>query len=288
MESIALADGRRLAYEEFGDPEGRPVLYFHGYPGSRVEGRLAAEGAARRGIRLISVDRPGMGGSDFQPRRRIADWPADVAVLADALGLERFGVMGVSGGGPYTLVCAWRLPERVSAAAVVCGVGEMVRPESRRGMMLPNRILFSLGRAVPWALRPLLAPMARSMRRNPEAAMRRLMRPLPAPDRAALELPDVRELMIASAREAFRAGLRGAAWEGRLYARPWGFPLEGIRGEVHLFQGEKDVNVPPVMGRLQADAIPKCRTHFYADEGHLSLALNRQDDILEALAASAQ
>src|SRR6185312_3853086 len=103
---VRLADGRTLACLELGDPSGPPVLYFHGYPGSRLEARVAAAAARRLGLRLLAVDRPGFGQSTFQTGRSIGAWAADVAALADRLALGRFSIVGVSGGGPYALACA--------------------------------------------------------------------------------------------------------------------------------------------------------------------------------------
>jgi pimeloyl-ACP methyl ester carboxylesterase len=105
--TIRLRDGRRLGYAGWGDAGGQPLLYFHGWPGARVEGRLADEAARVRGVHLIGIDRPGMGLSDFQPRRTLVDWPDDVLQLAAALTLERFAVLGISDGGPYAAACAW-------------------------------------------------------------------------------------------------------------------------------------------------------------------------------------
>ena len=102
---IELPDGRALAYAEFGQSDGLPVVYCHGSPGSRLEPLLIGdEVLTRAGLRVISPDRPGMGGSDFQPGRRIPDWPADLVCLADSLGLARFAMLGNSGGRmPITL-----------------------------------------------------------------------------------------------------------------------------------------------------------------------------------------
>ena len=129
--TIRLRDGRLLGYAEYGVPEGKPVLHFNGFPGTRFEASLIADAAARVGVRLIGVDRPGMGLSDFQPGRRILDWPDDVLELADALGLERFAVMGVSGGGPF---CALRSP------AAAFGLVELEVRAMRQGAPGEDRI----------------------------------------------------------------------------------------------------------------------------------------------------
>src|SRR5688572_28104051 len=122
-DTLTLSDGRKVGIAEFGAPAGRPVVYCHGFPASRLEARLAHEAAKEVGARLIALDRPGYGLSDFQPGRRIGDWPRDVVEAADALGVQRFAMLGVSGGAPYALACAALLPERITALGVVCGLG---------------------------------------------------------------------------------------------------------------------------------------------------------------------
>ena len=137
---LALADGRRLGYAEFGDPSGAPCLYFHFSPGSRLEPAAVFSGVRQpwlRGVRLVSADRPGFGLSDRQPTRTLLDWPGDMAALADHLGIDRFAVLGASGGGAYALACARLLPSRLTAAVVVSGIGPLDRPGATTAMALP-------------------------------------------------------------------------------------------------------------------------------------------------------
>ena len=281
--TMPLRDGRTLAWAEFGDSAGKPVLYFHGFPGSRLEARSAHDAAVKMGVRILAIDRPGFGHSSPKPRRRIMDWPADVCELADHLGLEHFAAMGVSGGGPYAAVCAYRIPNRLTNVAIVCGVGPFDIPQATEGMMTMNRMLFGLSRYSEIVPRLIMAFMARAIRKNPDAAMAQMRRRLPEPDQKAMDRPEMRDSFATSALEALRQGTREAAHEAALYARPWGFRHEDIEREVLLYQGELDVNVPPAMGRYQASALPNCRAQFYPDEGHLSLAIGRIDEILEAL-----
>ena len=112
-EHYTLEDGRTLAYAEFGDPDGHPVFHAHGGPGSRLEGQIFHKAALRRGYRIIATDRPGMGESTYLLNRTLLDYPKDIAELADALGFEKFGVMGWSGGGAHTTVCGYLIPERL-------------------------------------------------------------------------------------------------------------------------------------------------------------------------------
>ena len=126
--TMTLPDGRQLAYTELGSSSGPLVFYFHGAPGSRLELMGLDEEFGRRDVRMVSPDRPGSGQSSPQPGRRRADWPVDVAALADHLGRQRFAVCGLSSGGPYAMACAALLPERVAAAAVVAGVTDVAWP----------------------------------------------------------------------------------------------------------------------------------------------------------------
>jgi pimeloyl-ACP methyl ester carboxylesterase len=265
--TVRLRDGRRLGYAEWGDPAGRPLLYFHGWPGSRVEGRLGDEAARANGVRLIALDRPGMGLSDYQPRRTLVDWPDDVLQVAMALGLERFAVLGISGGGPYAAACAWKLSERLTGAGIVSCLAPLDVPGVIAGMSWRNRLSLQLVGRLGVLRRVLMARMAVSVRRRPDRVLERGV--AAAVDKQYLDRPNVRKLLVESLSEAFRSGSRGPAWEMGLYARPWGFRLEGIRTPVYLWHGEQDANAPVTMGRYLAGVIPKCQASFVPGEGHL-------------------
>lgn len=277
-----LRDGRLLGFAEYGDPDGKPSFFFHGWPGSRLEAQLADATAKKLGIRVVAIDRPGYGLSDFKAGRTFIDWPSDVVELADALKIERFAVAGVSGGGPYVAVCALKIPERLTAAGIISGVGPFNVPDATEGMSRQNHLIFGMARRVPWLMNLPMWLMAQGARRFPDRFISQMMRSLPEPDQAVLARPEIRAVFKEDVAEAFRSGSRGAAWGAVLYARPWGFRLEDIAMEVHLWQGEEDVNVPPSMGRYQARAIPNCRATFYPGEGHL-LMVDRMEEILGSL-----
>jgi pimeloyl-ACP methyl ester carboxylesterase len=121
--NLSLSDGRKLGFAEFGEMQGKPVFYFHGFPGSRLEARLAEKISRDSHIRFIGIDRPGFGVSGFKPKRTLLDWPDDVIELADALGIDRFSTLGVSGGGPFAAACAHQIPDRLISVGIVCGMG---------------------------------------------------------------------------------------------------------------------------------------------------------------------
>jgi pimeloyl-ACP methyl ester carboxylesterase len=281
-ETLLLGDGRRIGYAQYGRPDGEPLFYFHGHPGSRLEARFAHPAAAGAGLRVIALDRPGYGLSDFQPARAITDWPADVAEVAGLLGIGRFMVAGASGGGPYALACAWRLPDRVIRAAVISGVGPWRVPGVTAGMRWQNRVGFGWGSRWPSLARVLMRSMHRGIARRPGQTIEAIARAMSPADAAVVRRPEIRELLIADIAEAFRQGIDGAAWDVVLLGRPWGFPLREIQPEVHLWQGESDTLVPPAMGRYQAAQIPRCHATMLPGEGHL-LIIDRMPDLTAAL-----
>jgi pimeloyl-ACP methyl ester carboxylesterase len=278
--TIRLRDGRLLGYAEGGQSGGAPVLFFHGWPGSRVEGHLGDEAAKATGVRLIAIDRPGMGLSDFQPRRTLIDWPADVVELASALGLDRFAVLGISGGSPYAAACAWKLSDRLTGTGIVSGLAPLDVPGVIAGMGRLNRMTFQLAGHIGLLRRILMAATARSVARRPGHVLERGV--ATAVDKEYLGRPEVRKLLGESLSEAFRKGSRGPAWEMGLYARPWGFRLEEIRTPVRLWHGDEDANAPIAMGRYLAKSIPDCQASFFPGEGHLHF-IDRLPEILSAV-----
>lgn len=281
--AIRLRSGRRLGYAEYGCEHGWPVLFFHGFPGSRYEGRLL-DGAARRiGARVIAPDRPGFGLSDFKPERRMVSWPFDVAELAGRLGVERYSVLGFSGGGPYAAVCAQRLGHRLFAAGILSGMGPVDAPSGVQGMRLFGRLELVLARRSPAMAAYLYRLAYWSIRRRPGRVLNWVSGRLPDRDRAVLADPEVAQVVADSFAESARMGTRGGEWELTLLSNPWGFRLGRIGMPVRLWHGLLDITVPPTMARYVARTIPGCRATFYRGEGHFSLARHHMGEILADL-----
>jgi pimeloyl-ACP methyl ester carboxylesterase len=279
---LKLRDGRRLGYAEYGDPNGRPVLHFHGFPSSRYEGcRLVFdEIATRLKARVIVLERPGFGLSDFKAGRRLVDWPQDVVEFADALRLDRFAVTGFSGGGPYAAACAWKLPRRITRAGIISGASPLEAPGALDGMNRIDRLSLGLARRAPWLLRLAYGWIARNLQRHPARTIAQYVRGLTEPDRAAFAQADVLDVFSRAAVEGLRAGGRGVTWDSVLLTRPWGFPLQEISIPVHAWQGQADDVVPPSQGRFLAKNIPNCQARFVPNEGHISLFNNHYEEIL--------
>ena len=244
---------------------------------------MADELASRLEVHLIGVDRPGYGQSTPASGRRIREWPRDVEAVADALGLERFAVIGVSAGGPYAAACGCELPERVSRVAIVCGLGP---PESMgRGAQMHWYARWGLRVAAGFSpvSRWLLALFALGVRSVGERGYELWVRRYSAADREVLQRPEVRSLLLAAFREGARNGGAALAEDLALLARPWDFPLDGVQVPVDLWHGEADAVVPPEMGRYVASRLKNCRARFLPGEGHFSLPLAHMDVILSAL-----
>jgi pimeloyl-ACP methyl ester carboxylesterase len=283
-QTLQLPDGRTLGFAEYGSTKGKVLVYCHGYPGSRLEATALAAHAALANIRVISLDRPGYGRSSFQEGRSFLDWPSDLVALSEHLHIDRFAVVGTSGGAPYALACAQRIPERLISGGIVSGIGPLKLGTT--GMNRQNRLVLSLARRVPWLLAPLLSATARSFRdeRRARKAVLKAMRHMVKPDREALLAHGLVDPLAASARETYRQRVRGAIYEGGLYGRDWGFRLEDITFRpLHLWHGARDTNVPIGMARGMAGALAGCKATYYPDEGHFSTLLNHQPEFFSPL-----
>lgn len=280
--TIPLSDNRTLAYAEYGDPNGTPVFFIHGSPGSRLF-HPPEDVTKRLGVRLICTDRPGYGESTFQPNRVLLDWASDIAQLADHLGFDKFAIVGHSGGGPHTLACAYALPDRISAAGVVAGAGPMDTPNATDGMIFLHRLGFTLGRYMPWsAWYEMVKFIFREIAADPSIAIDRDKDTWPAADREILTTPEIRELCVRSDMEAYRHGLLAFAWDARLLTRPWGFKLEEIKVPVHLWHGTLDNSTTLVMARYMEEKIPNCNLTICEDEAHM-LLIPRWEEILSTI-----
>jgi pimeloyl-ACP methyl ester carboxylesterase len=206
-----------------------------------------------------------------------------VLALADALGLQKFSVLGNSRGGPYAAVCAARIPERLNNAVIVSGGWRMDWPEAKDNMPFVNRLVMTLARRAPLLLRILLKMMAVTARGEREKELAQLKKRVPAPDYAAFEQPGRVEALGAMIRECMRQGTKGAAWDMRLYVREFDFELSEVKMRLKLFHGEQDVNAPIAMVRRAVAALPSAQLVIYENEAHLSTLCNHLDEFADAL-----
>ena len=201
-----------------GSPTARPVMYFHGIPGSRLDFTMPHVDEAVRGsgARVIGIDRPGFGGSDFQANRTYADWPGDAARVADELELDRFAVLGYSAGGPYVVACARALADRITFAGIVSGVGPAETPRFRDGMGATDAIMTRLAKRAPALARLAVRRAARTARTAPDKFSRQLDKELSVPDLQLHADPDFRVSVREVFRESTRQGPAGVVQDYRI------------------------------------------------------------------------
>ena len=257
------------------------MFYFHGFPGSGVEASWGHGMAASAGVRLIGLDRPGFGRSSFHSGRTIIGWADDVLAMADALDLAQFSVLGMSGGAPYALACAARLPERVTTAMIVSGLGPMPEGAIEHGMTLFNRAGLWLAQRkwAGWVLdagRPVVGYV---LRRHAGRVVAHLAQISCSRDREALEVLGIGPVLEESFRQAVRAGARGMVAEARLFAGFRDDWLDRVEVPVHWYHGERDVIVPLAMARRAGAALPRCEVREYSDEGHFSVLAHHLEDV---------
>jgi pimeloyl-ACP methyl ester carboxylesterase len=280
--TLTLRDGRTLAYEEYGDPDGTPVLSFHGGLSSRLDASPAAQAAADLNIRLISPDRPGMGLSTNQPGRTLLDWPKDIEDLADALHLEHFAVMGWSCGGAYAAVTSAKLPERTTSVALLSSAVPLDKFGTTKGLSSDDRVLLFLTVHAP---RIASAVMHLAIGGASEARLYREMeRSFPPVDRAVLK--EHRHDAVAMIKESMRHGTAGCLQDYRVFGAAWGFELEEIDAPTDIWEGTDDHTGPPEYREYLAAHIPHASIHLVPHEGHLSLLPHHAHEILGALVAA--
>jgi len=278
---ITLSDGRDLAYEEYGDPGGTPVLSFHGGLSSRLDA-APADGAARAlGVRLISPDRPGMGRSTYQEGRRLLDWPGDVVQLTAVLDIDRFAVMGWSCGGAYAAACAARLGGRVTAAALLASAVPLDQFGTTRGLTADDRMLLFLVRRAPWLAAALMRLTIGAA--SDTLLFKEVARSFPPVDRAVLTEQPSPSQAVAFVRESMRHGTKGGLQDYRIFGDPWGFELEEITAPVHLWEGSDDHTGPPAYREFLLRHIPRVDLTLVPNEGHLSLLPHHARSILQEL-----
>lgn len=287
-DTLRLADGRRLAWLECGDPAGVPCVHLPGTPTAALAGLAYDDAARRAGVRWIAVDKPGYGSSDLHPSRRLLDIGPDLAQLADHLSFDRFAVAGESGGGPWALAAATVIPERLSAVLVAAGVGP---PEvGVAGMRRDNRWLLTVAARAPWLLSVPMAATRRRLR-DPGRAAALVGKHLAAAPEIEQQMYDARpqllDIAVAAGAEALNGGTHGAVQELRLVARPWGFRLADVRTHVDLWHGGHDVNVPVGTARAVAAALPDCTLRVDADAGHAVGPLHADEMMATVVSAAA-
>lgn len=267
---IKLPDGRQLAFAEYGDPDGVPMMLFHGLPGSRLAWGDLPGHPFPDGIRIIAPDRPGYGRSSPNPGRSLLDWAQDVRTLAERLRIDRFSIVGVSGGGPGALACASAMPDYLSCVGVVAGAAPSTAPGVFEGMSTVNRFFMRLASRAPALSSLNTRIVAWVVRRNPGRYIDMMERKVHAVDRAVLAETGMRDMLKADFTEALRQGGQGMVDDmDANHGRPWRFHLDEIKTKVMFWYGALDYSIPPAMGRYLANQVRDSDYNLVENAGHL-------------------
>ncbi len=283
--NIAVGDDRRIGFAEFGDPQGRAIFWLHGTPGARrqipTEARVYAE---QQRIRLIGVDRPGIGSSTPHSYDTVAAFADDLRTMADTLGVDKFAVVGLSGGGPYTLGCAAAIPDRVVVAGVIGGVAPTMGPDAITGGLMGN-----LGTRVAPLLQVAGVPIGLVA-----SAIIRLIRPVASPvadlygrvspeaDRRLLARPEIKAMFLDDLLHGSRKQLSAPFSDVVVFARDWGFRLSDIQVPVRWWHGDADHIVPYAHGQHVVSRLNDAELYPMPGESHLA-GLGRAEEILHTM-----
>lgn len=268
---FTLRDGRKIAYYQYGDPAGKPIFFCHG-TGSHVHVMLLHDSAGQLGYRIIVPDRPGVGLSDFDPHRKLLDGADEVGLLADELKIDRFGVMGISGGGPTLLACAYRLQKRLDFVVDLAGAVPLYNdPEALKKLGAADRFYARFGAHLPLALFQIpfaLLGFQQKILKSPKAFVNMMRSSMCKADMELFEIPEMQYLFMRDFQELFRQGSRGPALDAQLIYHPWGFDIGKINTHVEIRQGSEDRWIPPYFSQYLANALPDATLNTIEGQGH--------------------
>lgn len=284
---LRLADGRELGFAILGDPAGMPLLFLHGTPGSRLQFAIGGSAAAELGLAIVAPDRWGYGLSDMPETPSLPAFAADMAALMDHLGHGRFGVAGISGGGPYAACVAARLASRVTALALISPMGPIADPAVNRSLSLFHRFCFGVLPHWPSATGAVFRIFRASLERWPRLAGKLATLRAGPRDKALIAQPEIADWLLGSFREGLRRGIAGPVEDLRLFSGTWDADLGAIRAPAHLWIGTADTAVPLNAARQLARSIPRCAVSELPAEGHFWVA-RRYSEVLDWIAASAR
>jgi pimeloyl-ACP methyl ester carboxylesterase len=279
--TVQTADGRTLAVQENGDPHGIPVLVHMGSPNSRHMYRPISADAAARGLRLISYDRPGYGGSSPGPGRSVANCAADARAVCTALGVDRAAMWGISGGGPHVLACAALLPDLVVAAASLASLAPYGAAglDWFAGMGKDNADDFRLMQEDVAASRAKMHDDWEKVLATPVEDMAKGMESLLTPTDAAALTGELAEYLSWSMKDGLAPGDEGWWEDSVAFSGPWGFELDQISIPVLVVHGREDMFVPFGHGEWLAAHVPGAEAWLLDNDGHVTLLENRIGEV---------
>ena len=279
--NIAVGEDRQIGFAEFGDPQGRAVFWLHGTPGARRQIPTEARAfAAQKNIRLIGIDRPGIGSSTPYQYENVLGFTEDLRTIADTLGINRFAVIGLSGGGPYTLATASAMPDRVVMAAVLGGVAPLIGEDGiSSGLMELAKIVRPIIEVADTPIRWVAGSLIKVIAPFGSPALDLYARISPDGDRNLLSRPEFKAMFLDDLLNGSRKQLAAPFADIVVFARDWGFRLADIKVPVRWWHGDADHIVPYAHGQHAVARIADAEMYTLPGESHLA-GLGVPEDIL--------
>lgn len=269
--------GTRLAYATYGDPDGTPLVFFHGTPGSRLLGRLLDDPAADAGVHVVAPDRPGYGRSELPSDHDLSAAGPLTSALADAVDAETVAVAGFSGGGAYALAAAATIPDRVRSVDLVAAA---VPPSFVAEQPPVQRTLGWLARTTPTLLAAVFRAQDALARVRPGVVAAQY-----TAESSPVDVPEqVERLVAADYREALTDGIGGTAADLQFLSSGWGVPVETASRPARFWHGDADTNAPLDGARELAEALPRAEVTTFEGHGHLETLLSARRPVVEAVA----
>ena len=266
-----LKDRRIISFSEFGDNKGTPVFYSHGTPGSRLEGEILHQEALNHNFRLICIDRPGIGKSTYLPDRKLLDYPNDILEVANELKIAEFGLISWSSGGAHALACSYAMPDKILFNIVLAGYARISETTASPNPKQSNidQFMLSLSRHSPNLFRFFYSLFALGMKIAPNFSYKAILNSMSKSDKLIANNDSFKSILYNAQKEAFNDGSVGVATDATIHYHDWGFNLEDIITNVHIFHGIEDQLVPTEFSLQNKAQIPSCELHLVEGEGHL-------------------
>ncbi len=280
-ETLTLSDGRRLSFCSFGDPQGRPLVALHGTPGSRLKFASADPIARDLGLRLICPDRWAYGDTEAPKTPTLCAYASDAQELADQLAIDRFAVLGVSGGGPYAVAIAAEASDRVTSLGLFAPVGPIAGSNSHQEPAIPpdafHRFCFCTLPQWPKVVRTIFGAYRAGLNVAPSLAVSLAALRTPPADRRILSDQQLRANLARAFRVGLADGTQGTAIDMVLFGNKWEIDLDHIKAPARLWLGDADRNIPKTAARTLATQVPNCELVSLTDAGHFWILQNEAE-----------
>jgi pimeloyl-ACP methyl ester carboxylesterase len=284
-QTVVLKDGRRLGIVITGDSDGFPVFHLHGSGSSRLESLLLTTAALSENIKLIGVDRPGIGLSDYKENYRVLDLPDDIEDAANQLEIDKFAIIGVSAGGPYALACAYKIPHRLTSCGLISTLspGNLIMESGPLWMRFVWRVAIKHPKLFSKYINITVADKLREKTAD-ENYIKQFSLILANSDKEVLKSPNIRKLLSQIFSESYRQSAKAGRDAAKILPLPWGFDIHDVGFKnISLWHGEKDKMMPVKPAKRLAELLPVCKTRIFRDEGHFSVLANHAIEIFKML-----